>query len=103
IEWLAPLGRGSRALIVGAARAGKTETLHRMLAATSGKDELTTTLVLLGSRPEEIAWWSEGPVAPACALTFAASADAQGQALERAIDEAKRVAARGADALVLVD
>ncbi len=32
IEWLTPLGRGSRAVIVGAAHAGKTETLRRLLA-----------------------------------------------------------------------
>jgi len=103
IEWLAPLGRGSRAVLAGAARAGKTQTLRRMLEAVSGREDLQVTLVLLGVRPEEVAWWQEGPVVPAVALTFAASADAQGQALERALDEAKRVAARGADALVLID
>src|SRR6202044_868128 len=32
IEWLTPLGRGSRAVIVGAAHAGKTETLRSLLA-----------------------------------------------------------------------
>ena len=42
-------------------------------------------------------------VAPAAALSFAASADAQGQAVERALDAAKRVAARGGDAVVLID
>jgi len=108
IEWLTPLGRGSRAVIVGPARAGKTHTLRRMLEAMSAREDQSevdqqTTLVLLGARPEEIAWWQEGPVAPAAALTFAASADAQSQALERALDEAKRVAARGADAVVLID
>src|SRR5207302_7594481 len=108
IEWLTPLGRGSRAVIVGPARAGKTHTLRRMLEAMSAREDQSevdqqTTLVLLGARPEEIAWWQEGPVAPAAALTFAASADAQGQALERALGEAKRVAARGADAVVLID
>ena len=41
--------------------------------------------------------------APVAALSFAASADAQGQAVERAIEAAKRIAARGADALVLID
>ena len=40
---------------------------------------------------------------PAAALSFAASADAQGQAVERAVDAAKRVAARGGHALVLID
>ena len=36
-------------------------------------------------------------------LTFAASADAQGQAVEHAVEQARRVAARGADAVVIVD
>jgi transcription termination factor Rho len=54
-------------------------------------------------RPEELAQWQEGPVAPAGALTFAASADAQGSAVEQALDGARRLAARGQDALVLID
>ncbi|TMK98435.1 MAG: transcription termination factor Rho [Actinobacteria bacterium] len=103
IEWLTPLGLGSRATIVGAARSGKTETMHAILAALAGRDELAVTLVLLGVRPEEIARAQEGPVAPAAALTFAASADVQGQALERAVEEGRRVAARGGDALLLID
>jgi transcription termination factor Rho len=103
IEWLTPFGRGSRAVLVGAARAGKTEILRRLLGALAGREGLEVTLVLAGVRPEEIAEWAEGPVAPATALSFAASADAQGQAVERAIETAKRTAARGADALVLID
>jgi transcription termination factor Rho len=103
IEWLTPLGRGSRAVIVGAPRAGKTETLRRLLDAVSGREGLEVTLVLAGARPEEITAWQEGPLAPVAALSLAASADSQGQAIERAIDAAKRVAARGGDALVLID
>jgi transcription termination factor Rho len=103
IEWLTPLGRGSRAVIVGAPRAGKTETLRRLLDAISGREDLEVTVVLAGSRPEEISQWQEGPVAPVAALSLAASADSQGQAVERAVDAAKRVAARGGDALVLID
>ena len=103
IEWLTPLGRGSRALIVGAARAGKTETLRRLMSAVSARDEMEVTLVLAGARPEEITEWQEGTIPPAAALSFAASADSQGQAVERAVDAAKRVATRGGDALVLID
>ncbi|HWX98051.1 MAG TPA: Rho termination factor N-terminal domain-containing protein [Solirubrobacteraceae bacterium] len=103
IEWLTPLGRGSRAVIVGAPRAGKTETLRRLHEALSGREDLELTVVLAGVRPEEIADWQEGPQAPAAALTFAASADAQAQAVERALDGARRVASRGGNALVLVD
>ncbi len=106
IEWLTPIGRGSRALIVGAARAGKTETLRRILGALSQREGLELTLVLAGVRPEEVADWEQVPptsLAPAAALTFAASPDQQGQAVEHAIDTAKRVAVRGADAVVLID
>jgi transcription termination factor Rho len=103
IEWLTPLGRGSRAVIVGAAHAGKTETLRRMLDALNGQQDLELTAVLSGARPEEIAQWQEGPVPPVAALSFAASADAQGQAVERAMESAKRVAARGGHAVVLID
>jgi transcription termination factor Rho len=105
IEWLTPLGRGSRATIVGPSRAGKTETLKRLLGALKDSG-LEVTVVLAGARPEEIAEWREGgesSTAPVAALSFAASADAQGQAVERAIEAAKRVAARGADVLVLID
>jgi transcription termination factor Rho len=103
IERLTPLGRGSRAVIVGAARAGKTETLRRLLGALSGREDLDVTLVAAGARPEEIAEWQDGLPPPVAALSFAASADAQGQAVERAVDAAKRVAARGGNALVLID
>jgi transcription termination factor Rho len=103
IEWLTPLGRGSRAVIVGAPRAGKTETLRRLLAAVSAREDLDVTLVLAGARPEEIAQCQDGDVAPAVALSFTASADSQDQAVERAVDAAKRVAARGGDALLMID
>jgi len=103
IEWLTPIGLGSRVVIVGPRSAGKTETLRRLLEAVHGREGLEITLVLAGVRPEEIAQWAEGPLQPAAAVSFAASGDAQGQAVERALDAAKRVAARGGNALVLID
>ena len=103
IEWLTPFGRGSRVTIVGPARAGKTEALRRIAAALAGQDGLAVSVVLAGVRPEEISLWREGPVQPAGAVSFAASADAQAQAVERAVDQARRAAARGGNAVVLVD
>jgi transcription termination factor Rho len=108
IEWLTPFGRGSRVIIAGPARAGKTEILRRLLGVLatdrrSAGEGLDVTLLLAGVRPEEIGEWAEGPVAPATTLSFAASADTQGQAVERALETAKRTAARGGDALVLID
>jgi transcription termination factor Rho len=103
IEWLTPFGRGSRAVIVGASRAGKTETLRKLAAAVADRDDLEVSVVLAGVRPEEIAQWLQSTPAPVAALSFAASADAQAQAVERALDGAKRLAARGGHALVLID
>jgi len=103
IEWLTPLGKGSRATIVGGRGAGKSETLHRLFEALRETEGLEVSVVLAGARPEEIADWQNGPVTPAAALSFAASSDSQAQAIERALDAAKRVASRGGDALVLID
>jgi transcription termination factor Rho len=103
IEWLTPIGRGSRVVITGGPLAGKTETLRRLAAALAGAEGLELSLVLVGVRPEEAAEWKTGPVEPAAALTLAAGSDAQAQALERAIETAQRIAARGGNAVVLVD
>ena len=103
IEWLTPFGRGSRVSIVGPSRAGKTEALWRLAATLAAQDDVQVTLVLAGVRPEEITAWQQGPATPAAAVSFAASADAQAQTVERAVDQARRLAARGSHAVVLID
>lgn len=103
IEWLTPLGRGSRAVIAGPTRSGKTVALRRIFDTLAGRDGIELTLVLAGARPEEIAEWRQGSVQPSAALSFAASPEAQAQAVEAAVETAKRLAARGVDAVVLID
>ncbi len=103
IEWLTPLGRGSRAVIAGGARAGKTVTLRRILAALAEREGFEISLVLAGVRPEEVAEWREGPLQPTATVGLASSPDVQGQAVEAAVEAAKRVASRGGDAVVLID
>lgn len=104
IATLAPLGRGSRAVIAGPARTGKSETLRRLAGALHAQEDLDLSVVLCGVRPEELALWqAEGLPEPVACLSLAAAPDAQAQALERALDTARRVAARGGHAAVLVD
>jgi transcription termination factor Rho len=104
IEWLTPIGRGSRVTITGGPRSGKSEALRRIAAALKGRDDLELSVVLAGVRPEEAAEWAaDGPVEPVASLALAAAADTQAQAVERAVDTAKRVAARGGHAVLLVD
>jgi transcription termination factor Rho len=103
IDWLTPIGKGSRAVLAGPARAGKTEALRRLAGALSGRAGLEVTVVLAGVRPEEVADWRAAGAEPVAALSFAASSDAQAQAIEQAVEQGRRVAARGGDAVVLID
>jgi len=103
IEWLTPFGRGSRVVITGGPRAGKTEALRRLAGALARQEDLELTLVLAGVRPEEIGEWKTGSTAPAVELGLAAAPDAQAQAIERAIETGRRVAARGGHAVILID
>jgi len=103
IEWLTPIGHGSRVTIVGPARAGKTEALRRLAAAFAKQENVQVSVALAGVRPEEIPEWASGPVEPAGAVSFAASPDAQVQTLEPVVDLARRWASRGAHAVLLID
>ena len=98
-----PLGRGSRVVVVGERQSGKTETLRRLAIALATQEGVELRLVLTGVRPEEISEWRAGPVEPAVALSLAASAEAQLQATEGVIEQARRLTARGAHAVVLID
>jgi len=103
IEWLTPLGRGSRVVIVGAARAGKTEALRRIAVKLNGQEEIECSVVLTGVRPEEIGDWTAAGLEPVATLGLGSASDAQGQAIERAVETGRRVAARGGHAVVLID
>jgi transcription termination factor Rho len=103
IEWLTPLGRGSRAVIVGGPRAGKTEALRRMAAALAKHEDLECGVVLAGVRPEEVGDWKDVAPEPVAALGLGVAAEVLGQAVERAIETGRRVAARGGHAVMLID
>src|SRR3954468_24910978 len=91
IEWLTPFGRGSRVVVTGPSRAGKSETVKRLVDALAGREGLEVSVVLAGVRPEEIAEWGMGPVPPVSAVSFAAPPDVQSQAVEHAIEQGRRV------------
>jgi transcription termination factor Rho len=59
--------------------------------------------VLAGVRPEEVGEWSSDSVEPVQALTLATSAEIRDQAVASVIDQARRLAGRGSDAVVLLD
>ncbi|HEX4363719.1 MAG TPA: Rho termination factor N-terminal domain-containing protein [Solirubrobacteraceae bacterium] len=103
IEWLTPFGRGSRVVISGGPRAGKTEALRRLAGALARQEDLECFVVLAGVRPEEIGDWKAGDAQPIVELGLGTAPDAQAQAIERAVETGRRVAARGGHAVLLVD
>jgi transcription termination factor Rho len=101
VEWLTPFGKGSRVVIVGGPRAGKSVLARDIVTALAGQEGLELLVALVGVRPEEVGEWaSHSPVAT---VTFAGSPDAQAQAVEQAVEQGRRVAARGGDAVVVLD
>jgi transcription termination factor Rho len=102
IEWLAPIGRGSRVTIVGPPRAGKTEALRRLARELVGQDDLQLWLVLAGVRPEELPEWT-AVLEPAAAAPLGSTLEARNQAVEVAIEQVRRLVSRGAHAVVLID
>ena len=103
VEFLTPFGRGSRVTITGAAWAGKSHLLRQLGETLAAQEGVTVFAALAGVRPEELGEWSDGPVKPGAAVSFAASAEAQDNAVELVVDQARRLAARGSDAVVLID
>jgi transcription termination factor Rho len=102
IEFLTPFGRGSRVVIAGAAQAGKSSALRLLARALGALEDIQLLVVLAGVRPEELPEWSEG-VAPVAAVPLGGSSDAQAQAVERAVDQGRRLAARGNHVVLLID
>jgi transcription termination factor Rho len=103
VEFLTPFGRGSRVVITGGSWAGKSHLLRQLATTLTALEGVTVFVALAGVRPEELPEWSEGSIAPGAAVTFAASAEAQDNAVELVVDQARRIAARGSDAVVLID
>ncbi len=107
IDLFAPLGFGSRALIVAPPKTGKT-TLIREAAESvlKGYPDAVVMAVLVGERPEEVTDL-RGRLEPRGGLVFAASFDEDTQRhawlVQVAVERAKRVAESGKDAFMVLD
>jgi transcription termination factor Rho len=103
VEFLTPFGRGSRVTISGRSWAGKSHLLRELASILAEQNGVSVFVALAGVRPEELPEWGKAPVTPGAAVTFSASAEAQDNAVELVVDQARRLAARGSDAVVLID
>ena len=100
---LPPFGRGSRVLVTGPARSGRSALLQRIAAALAATEGLDVELLAVGVRPEELSEHKLIAHAVSSGLSFAASAETQESAVEQAAERGRRIALRGGNAVLLID
>jgi transcription termination factor Rho len=107
IDLFAPMGFGSRALVVAPPKTGKT-TLIREAAESvlKGYPDAVVMAVLVGERPEEVTDL-RARLEPRGGLVYAASFDEETERhawlVQVAVERAKRVAESGRDAFMVLD
>ena len=99
----APFGRGSRVSVVGPFASGRSTTLRMLAAELAAIEDVELSVVLAGARPEERAEWVAAGISPAAVETLTASADSQAKAIDRAIESARKVTAKGGHSAVVID
>ena len=99
----APFGRGSRVSVVGPFASGRSTTLRMLAAELAAIEDVELSVVLAGARPEERAEWVAAGIEPAAVETLTASADSQAKAIDRTIESARKVTAKGGHSAVVID
>ena len=104
VDLVAPIGRGTRALIVSPAKAGKTMLLKQMAGAIHADDPETRILVLLvDERPEEVTDFRRAVAAEVWASSNDRNADEHIALIELALAHAQYELECGQDLVVLID
>ena len=107
IDLFAPLGFGSRALVVAPPKTGKTTLIREAAEAVlTGYPDAVVMAVLVGERPEEVTDL-RARLEPRGGLVYAASFDEETERhawlVQVAVERAKRVAESGRDAFMVLD
>ena len=105
IDLLAPIGKGTRGLIVSPPKAGKTTIVkHLVRSIEVNHPDVELIVLLVDERPEEVTdmkrWLLRGSVA---ASTFDRPADEHTAVAELVIERAKRLVEQGKDVVVVLD
>jgi transcription termination factor Rho len=107
IDLFVPIGFGQRALVVAPPKAGKTTVLRQIaLSLLQNFPEAELFLCLVDERPEEVTEWRmdvQGPNVKMYASSFDQELAKHGRIVERALDDAKRLAGQGKDVVIILD
>lgn len=104
IDFLVPIGKGQRALIVSPPKAGKTSLLRSILKGIELNNPKSKIFVLLiGERPEEVTEMKRFTKAEVIASTFDELPQNHIRLAEFVLERAKRLVELGEDVVILVD
>ena len=104
IDVIAPVGKGQRGVIVGAARTGKTTVLRNIAeAVATNSPDSHLMVVLVDERPEDATLAERTVKGEVIASTFDRAAEDHVTVAELTVERAKRLVELGHDVVVLID
>jgi transcription termination factor Rho len=104
IDFLAPIGRGQRGLIVAPPKAGKTVLLKKIANAIStNHPEVELIVLLIDERPEEVTDMQRSIKGEVVYSTFDEEPDNHARVAELVLERAKRLVESKKDVVILLD
>ena len=104
VDFVAPIGKGQRALIVSPPKAGKTLMLQAIAqAVTANNPEVSLIVLLIDERPEEVTEMQRLVQGEVVASTFDEPPSRHVQVAEMVIEKAKRLVELKKDVVILLD
>ncbi len=104
IDFLCPLGKGQRTLIVAPAKAGKTTVLQAVAEGIAVNHPTATLLILLvDERPEEVTEMEQAGYGEVVASSFDFPAERHVALAELTLERARRRVEQGEDVVLILD
>jgi len=104
VDIIAPIGKGSRGLLVASPKSGKTVLMqHIAHAIAANHPDVVLIVLLIDERPEEVTEMQRSVRGEVVASTFDEPAVRHVQVAEMVIEKAKRLAESKKDVVILLD